>query len=137
MNSALKNRMRLLAVLEFIVGGIVVLGAAALVDFSNDTTGMSLGVVHAVLGLTAFLSGYILLTGKVRARTLIIVVNAAIIVFSTVSEIILSTTGSLPSGPFADSVIGTAVAVLIATIILYQIMRPRSHASAAGPSSAH
>jgi hypothetical protein len=47
----------------------------------------------------------------------------------------LSTTSSLPSGPFADSVIGTAVAVLIAALIVYQLMRGRPQLPAGRPSS--
>lgn len=136
MSASTNIRTSLLAVLEFIVGGIVVLGAAALVYFSSDVTGKYLGVVHAILGLLGFSAGYLLLTSKVRARTLTIGVNVAIIVFSTISEIILSATGSLPSGPFADSAIGTAVAVLIAAIVSYQVMCPRSQAAAERLSSA-
>ncbi len=117
------NRTSVLAVLEFIVGGIVVLGATALLYFSTDSTGTSLGIVHAVLGLSAFPVGYLLLTSKARARSLTLGVNAAIIAFSTVSEIVLSATGSLPSGPFIDSIVGTVVAVLIAGVIMYQLIR--------------
>jgi hypothetical protein len=118
------TRVSLLALLEFIVGGIVVLGAAALVYFSTDVTGMSLGVVHGILGLMAFPAGYLLLMDKARARTLTLGVNAAIIAFSTGSELILSTTGSLPSGPFIDSIVGTVVTVLIAAVIMFQLMSP-------------
>ena len=129
------QRWALLAVLEFVVGGIVVLGGAALVYFSIDSTGVSLGIVHAILGLIAFPAGYLLLTGSARARVLTLGVDAAIVAFSTASEIILSTTSSLPSGPFADSVIGTAVAVLIAVLIVYQLMRARPQLPAGRPSS--
>jgi len=135
MSMSLSPRASLLAVLEFVVGGIVVLGAAALVYFSTDATGMSLGIVHAILGLMAFPAGYLLLTGNARARTLTLGVDAAIVAFSIASEIILSTTSSLPSGPFADSIIGTAVAMIIATVIVYQLMRARPQAPAGRPSS--
>lgn len=135
MNTSLSPRASLLAVFEFVVGGIVVFGGAALVYFSTDAIGMSLGIVHAILGLMAFPAGYLLLKGKAGARMLTLGVDAAIIAFSTLSEILLSTTGSLPSGPFADSVIGTVLAVLIATIILYQLMRVRPQAPVARPSS--
>src|SRR6266851_8298028 len=128
-------RVLLLAVLELIVGGIVVLGGAALVYFSTDSTGTSLGIVHAILGLIAFPTGYLLLTGNARARTLTLGVDAAIIAFSTASEIILSTASSLPRGPFADSVIGTAVAVLIAAVIMSQLMCARPRLPAGRPSS--
>jgi len=124
MSANLRARVSLLGVLEFIVGGIVVLGGAALVYFSTDATGKSLGIVHTVLGLMAFPAGYLLLTDKARARVLALGVDAAIIAFSTVSEIILSVTGSLPSGPFVDSIAGTAVVVLIAAAIAYQLMKP-------------
>ena len=129
------QRWALLAVLEFVVGGIVMLGGAALVYFSIDSTGMSLGIVHAILGLMAFPAGYLLLSSNARARTLTLGVDTAIIAFSIASEIILSTTSSLPSGPFADSVIGTAVAVLIAALIVYQLMRARPQLPAGRPSS--
>jgi hypothetical protein len=135
MSASLSPRASLLAVFEFVVGGIVVLGAAALVYFSTDATGVSLGIVHAILGLMAFPAAYLLLTGKARARILTLGVDAAIIIFSTISEILLSTTGSLPSGPFADSVIGTTVAVLIAATIVYQLLRGRPQALAGRPSS--
>jgi hypothetical protein len=135
MRSDSRSRVLLLAVLELIVGGIVVFGGAALVYFSTRTTGMSLGIVHAVLGLMAFPTAYLLLTGKARARILAMGVDAAIITFSIISEILLSITGSLTSGPFADSVIGTVLAVLIATAILYQLMRVRPQAPVARPSS--
>jgi hypothetical protein len=135
MSASLSPRASLLAVFEFVVGGMVVLGAAAMVYFSNDATGMSLGIVHAILGLMAFPAAYLLLTGKARARTLTLGVDAAIITFSTISEILLSITGSLPSGPFADSVIGTTVAVLIAATIVYQLLRVRPQAVVGRPSS--
>jgi hypothetical protein len=135
MSASLSTRAALLAVLEFIVGGIVVLGGAALVYFSTDAIGMSLGVVHAILGLMALPAGYLLLTGRAGARTLTLWVDEAIIAFSTISEILLSITGSLPSGPFADSFIGTVLAVLIAIMILYQLMRVRPQAPVARPSS--
>jgi hypothetical protein len=129
------TRMSLLALLEFIVGGIVVLGGAALVYFSTDVTGMSLGVVHATLGLMAFPAGYLLLTGKAGARSLTLGVNSAIIAFSTVSELILSMTGSLPTGPYIDSIVGTIVAVVIAAAIMFQLMSPRPRSQQATTAS--
>jgi hypothetical protein len=122
MSASLRIRVLLLAALELIVGGIVVLGGAALVYFSTDATGVSLGVVHVILGLLTFPASYLLLTGKARARTITLRVDAGIIAFSTLSEIILSKTGSLPSGPFIVSIVGTVVAVLIAAVILYLLM---------------
>src|SRR2546426_10724355 len=126
MNTNLRRRALLLAVLEFIVGGIVLLGGAGVVYFSIDASGKTLGIVHVFLGLMAFPAGYLLLIGKARARVLTLGVDVAIIAFSTVSEVILSTTGSLASGPFTDSIIGTTVAVLISGAISYAGMRDRS-----------
>jgi len=136
MNANPGARLLLLAILEFIVGGIVLLRCAALVYFSTDATGKFLGVVHAIFGLLALPAAYLLLTEKAEARTLTLGVNAAIIAFSAISEIILSTTGSFPSGPFADSVVGTTAAVLIAIIIVYQLIRPGPQAHGAVQSPA-
>src|SRR2546426_3105804 len=113
MNANLRRRALLLAVLEFIVGGIVLLGGAALVYFSIDATGKTLGIVHAFVGLMAFPAGYLLLMGKARAQVLTLGIDVAIIVFSTGSEVILSTTGSLASGPLTDSIIGTTMAGIV------------------------
>ena len=135
MNANPRRRALLLAVLEFIVGGIVLLGGAALVYFSIDATGKTLGIVHAFLGLVAFPAGYLLLMGKARAQVLTLGIDVAIIAFSTGSEVILSTTGSLASGPFTDSIIGTTMAVLIAAAIGYSLMRTRSQTLAGRPSS--
>ena len=135
MNANLRRRALLLAVLEFIAGGIVLLGGAALVYFSIDASGKTLGIVHAFLGLMAFPAGYLLLMGKARARVLTLGVDVAIIAFSTVSEAILSATGSLASEPFTDSMIGTTIAVLIAAAIAYSLMRTRSQTLAGRPSS--
>src|SRR2546425_12172310 len=126
MNANPRRRALLLAVLEFIVGGIVLLGGAALVYFSIDATGKTLGIVHAFLGLMAFPAGYLLLMGKARAQVLTLAIDVAIIAFSTGSEVILSTTGSLASGPFTDSIIGTTMAVLIAAAIGDLFVRTKS-----------
>src|SRR2546422_8987589 len=135
MNANLRRRALLLAVLEFIVGGIVLLGGAALVYFSIDATGKTLGIVHVFLGLMAFPAGYLLLMGKARARVLTLGVDVAIIAFSTVSEVILSTTGSLASGPFTDSIIGTTVAVVLAGVIGFSGMRGPSQTLSGGAGS--
>src|SRR5712664_1541931 len=100
------QRWALLAVLEFVVGGLVLLGGAALVYFSIDSTGMSLGIVHAILGLMAFPAGYLLLTGNARARTLTLGVDAAIVAFSTASEIILSTQALFQKDPLPIQSLG-------------------------------
>jgi len=116
-----KARMVIVAILEFLVGGIVVVGGSALVTFSVDALGKVLGAVHLVLGFAAFPVGYTLWTGKARARTLALAVNIATVAFSTVSEGILSGTGSLPSRAFFDSIIGTGIAVLLGLAVIYSV----------------
>src|SRR3989442_5508610 len=135
MNANLRRRALLLAVLEFIVGGIVLLGGAALVYFSIDSTGKTLGIVHAFFGLMAFPAGYLLLIGKARAQVLTLGIDVAIIAFSTGSEVILSTTGSLASGPFTDSIIGTTMAGLPSGAIWYLMMWARCPNPAGGAGS--
>src|SRR5438309_2787996 len=122
MNANPRRRALLLAVLEFIVGGIVLLGGAALVYFSIDATGKTLGIVHAFLGLMAFPAGYLLLMGKARAQVLTLGIDVAFFAFSTGSEVILSTTGSLASGALTDSIIRRTWACLIAASCEYQLI---------------
>src|SRR5256712_8079072 len=135
MNTNLRRRALLLAVLEFIVGGIVLLGCSGLVYLSIDASSKTLGSVHVFLGLMAFPAGYLLLMGKARARVLTLGVDVAIIAFSTVSEVILSTTGSLASGPFTDSIIGTTVAVFLSVAIPDGGMGGRAQTPAGGAGS--
>lgn len=123
-NANLSTRTLVLAVLQVIVGGTVILGGAALVYFSADSTGQILGTVHATLGLTGFAAGILLWTRKVGARALTIWANALIIAFSTASEAVLSITGSLPGTAFADSIVGTTVAVVVAIPVILLLMRP-------------
>jgi hypothetical protein len=124
MSSDLKSRVLLLAVLEFIVGGIVVLGGAALIYFSVDATGKTLGIVHATLGLIGLVAGVLLWTKRNGSWTLTVWANVLIIAFSAASEAVLSGTGSLPSDQFVDSIIGTVVAVVIAALVMILMMKP-------------
>src|SRR2546427_2035774 len=137
MNANPRRRALLLAVLEFIVGGIVLLGGAALVYFSIDATGKTLGIVHAFLGLMAFPAGYLLLMGKARAQVLTLGIDVAIIAFSTGSEVILSTTGSLASGPLTDSIIGTTMAVFLSAAKAYSFIRYPAPNPSGGAGSDH
>jgi 4-amino-4-deoxy-L-arabinose transferase-like glycosyltransferase len=124
MSSDLSSRVLLLAVLELIVGGIVVLGGAALIYFSVDTTGKALGIIHSTLGLTGLVAGSLLWARKNGSWTLTVWANVLIIAFSTASEVALFGTGSLPSDQFVDSIIGTVVAIVIAVVVTILIMRP-------------
>jgi len=45
-------------------------------------------------------------------------------VFSTASEVALFVAGSLPSDQFVDSITGTAVAVVIAAVVIILLMKP-------------
>jgi hypothetical protein len=116
-----RRRAALAAILEFLVGGIVVLGGASLVKFALDAEGPILGIVHLALGLMAFPAGYLLLTGGTRARTFTLLVNMGIIGFSTLSEGLLASAGSLPTDDFDASLVGTTVAVLIGLAVIYLV----------------
>jgi len=124
MSANLSTRVLLLAILELIVGGVVVLGGAALISFSVDATGKGLGIVHAILGLVGLSSGVLLLAKKGMGWTLTVWTNVLIIVFSTASEVALFGAGSLPSDQFVDSITGTTVAVVIAAVVIVLLMKP-------------
>jgi len=118
MSANLSTRVLLLAILELIVGGVVALGGAALISFSVDATGKGLGIVHAALGLMGLSAGVLLLAKKGMVWTLTVWTNVSIAAFSTASEVALFGAGSLPSDQFVDSIIGTAVAVVIAAVVI-------------------
>ncbi|HYY91080.1 MAG TPA: hypothetical protein VE955_03755 [Candidatus Dormibacteraeota bacterium] len=123
MSANTSSRTLVLVILELIVGGIVVLGGAALVYFSVDATSKALGIIHATLGLIGFSAGFLLWVKSSKAWTVVISANALIIAFSTASEVILSVSNSLPSGQFVDSIIGTIAAVLIAAIVIVMLAK--------------
>ena len=123
MSANLSTRVLLLAILELIVGGVVVLGGAALISFSVDATGKGLGIVHAILGLVGLSSGVLLLAKKGMGWTLTVWTNVLIIVFSTASEVALFGAGSLPRDQFVDSITGTTVAVVIAAAVIVLLMK--------------
>ena len=87
MSANLSTRVLLLAILELIVGGVVVLGGAALISFSVDASGKGLGIVHAILGLVGLSAGVLLQVKKGMVWTLTVWTNVLIIVFSTASEV--------------------------------------------------
>ncbi len=124
MRANLSTRVLLLATLELIVGGVVVLGGAALISFSVDAMGKALGIVHAILGLMGLSAGVLLLAKKGMVWTLTVWTNVLIIVFSIASEVALFGAGSLPSDQFVDSITGTTVAVVIAVVVIVLLMRP-------------
>jgi len=124
MATDLSTRILVLAVLQLIVGGIVVLGGIALINFSVDAIGKALGIVHAILGVLGLSAGILLWIRKGRARTLTISANALIIAFSAASELVLSATSSLPSDQFVDSIIGTVAAIVIGAVVIIQLVRP-------------
>ncbi|OLB46609.1 hypothetical protein AUH73_06225 [archaeon 13_1_40CM_4_53_4] len=117
-------RVLLTAILELIVGGVVVLGGAALISFSVDATGKALGVIHGALGLVGLSAGVLLLAKKGMVWTLTVWTNVLIIVFSTASEVALFGAGSLPSDQFVDSITGTALAIVITAVVIVLLMKP-------------
>ena len=123
MSANLSTRVLLLAILELIVGGVVVLGGAALISFSVDASGKGLGIVHAILGLVGLSAGVLLLAKKGMVWTLTVWTNVLIIVFSVASEVALFGAGSLPSDQFVDSITGTTVAVVIAAAVIVLLMK--------------
>ena len=123
MSVNLNARVLLTAILELIVGGIVVLGGGALISFSVDATGKALGIVHAILGLVGLSAGVLLLAKKGMGWTLTVWTNVLIIVFSVASEVALFGAGSLPSDQFVDSITGTTVAVVIAAAVIVLLMK--------------
>jgi hypothetical protein len=106
------------AILEFIVGAIVLSGGAALSVLTVGGVDKGLGVVHAILGFLAFPAGYALLSGRRWAWTLVLSLNIITILFNAISESIVVVTGTLSDSPLYGSIGGTTVAILIYMITI-------------------
>jgi hypothetical protein len=110
--------------LQFLVGGLVTFGGYAFAFFAADSFGAELGWIHFVVGLVGLLAAFLTLTGRVsQMRGFLIAINVVTIAYSLFSET-LAETESLLAGPdLTASIVGTLIAVVMSTAIIYLLMR--------------
>jgi hypothetical protein len=119
-----KMNREVITVLQFFVGGLVVVGGIAFASSGTYPLGTALGLIHLSVGLAGLIGGYAFLRRKAWSRRFLIAVNGLTITYSAFSESIAQVESLLPPG-INDSLIGTLVAVIIsATIICLLYRRP-------------
>lgn len=117
------NSIRILVILQFIVGGILVGGGGALLALEGITPmTLLLGGVHIILGLVAFPAAYLLWTGNGRAWMVALALNVVSILWSIGQEIGIMTTLS-NTRVIVGSFYGTIIFILIGLGIIYTLTR--------------
>lgn len=113
-------------VLQFFVGGLVTLGGAAFARGGTYPIGTALGLVHLAVGLTGLFAGYSFLRRKSWSRKFVIGINFVTIVYSAFSESLAEIYAFLPPG-INDALIGTIIAIIVSSTIIYMLLVDRSH----------
>ncbi|HEV2120835.1 MAG TPA: hypothetical protein VGS11_12135 [Candidatus Bathyarchaeia archaeon] len=115
--------LKVIIILELMVGLIVFLGGAALTFLATDKV---LGIIHVVLGLFAFPVAYGLWKRDSWAWIAALFLNLASILYSTFSEIIVVNGTLLPPGALQGSIGGTIAAVIMSITIIVLLARERT-----------
>ncbi len=118
---------RAVVALQFLVGGLVTFGGYAFAFFAANSFGAALGWIHFAVGLVGLLAALLTLTVRIsQLWGFLIAINVVTIVYSLFSES-LAETESLLGGPdLLGSLIGTLIAVLMSTAIIYLLFRRRA-----------
>jgi hypothetical protein len=122
------NNVKLLVVLESIVGAFLVGGGTALLSLAGiSPITLLLGGVHIILGFIAFPAAYGLWAAKRWAWRFALVLNIVSILWSAAQEyMILSTISDtrITNGSFY----GTIIFTLVSLTIIYYLTRPKLQA---------
>ncbi len=116
---------RLILFFQFVVGSLVTFGGTAYVIFAVNAAGSVFGAGHLLVGLTGLSVGFLTLAKKDLPRNWLLGINSITIVYSLLSDGAAGTLSLLPTGAFHDSVIGTAIAVIISCVIVYLLARSK------------
>jgi hypothetical protein len=119
-----RRKRNVIASLQFFVGGLVTLGGAAYASSGTYPFGTLLGSIHLVIGLTGLLGGYFFLRRRGWSGRFLVTINLVTIVYSAFSESVAQVYALLPPG-INDSLIGTVIAIIVAAVIVYALVRDK------------
>jgi hypothetical protein len=108
------------AILQFFVGGLVTLGGAAYARSGTYPVGTALGLGHLAIGLAGLYGGYAFMKRKSRSPKFLIWINSVTIIYSAIVESLAEIYAYLPPG-INDALIGTIVAIIVSSIIIYRL----------------
>ena len=110
----------IIAAMQFFVGALVTLGGAAYARFGTYPVGTAVGLVHLSVGLAGLFGGYVFLRNLPWSRTFLMAINGITIGYSAFSES-LAELYALMSPGINDSLIGTIIAIMVSTAIIYSL----------------
>jgi hypothetical protein len=122
-SSLVIGKRQLILALQFLTGSLVTFGGTAFALLAVNQLGTALGSIHLLIGLTGLSVGIFALRRHSLPRKLLLAANALTIVYSISSVSAAGILSLLPSSAFHDSLIGTAAAVIMSSIIIYLLLR--------------
>ncbi len=117
------SRRQLVLVLQILVGSLVTFGGTAYVVFALNSRGTAFGLGHLSVGVVGLFLGIFAASRKRLPRDALLGINLVTIAYSVVSDGAAGVLTLLPTGAFHDSVIGTVVAVIMSSAIVYLLAR--------------
>ena len=117
------RKKHLIILLQFLVGALVTFGGTAFALLALNPFGTLLGLIHLGIGLTGLLGGILVVRRIDLPRNFLFATNAVTIAYSTISVSIAGMESLLPSSAFHDSIIGTAVAIAMSSVLICFISR--------------
>jgi hypothetical protein len=117
------DRRQLVLALQILVGSLVTFGGTAYVIFAVNPLGTAFGSGHLLTGLAGLTVGIVTLRKKVLPRNALLGINIFTIAYSVVSDAAAGALSLLPNSAFHDSVIGTLIAIIMSSLIVYLVTR--------------
>jgi len=116
-----KERRDLVTALQFFVGGLVILGGLGYASSATYPVGTALGLIHLVVGLVGLFAGYAFLKRKAWSAPFLVAINIVTIVYSAFSESAAEIFALMTPG-IGDALIGTIVAIIVSSVIVYMVL---------------
>lgn len=117
------GKRQMIIALQFLIGSLVTFGGTAFALLAVNGLGITLGSIHLLIGLVGLFTGIFVATRKALPRNLLLGANLLTIVYSVSSVSVAGILSLLPSSAFHDSLIGTAAAVIMSSIVIYLLRR--------------
>jgi hypothetical protein len=117
------NRRQLVLALQILVGSLVTFGGTAYVVFALSPLGTAFGSGHLLTGLSGLTVGILALRREPLPRNAMLGINIFTIGYSSVSDAAAGALTLLPDSAFHDSVIGTLIAIIMSSLIVYLVTR--------------
>jgi uncharacterized membrane protein YfcA len=106
----------------------VTLGGAALTASGTYPVGTLLGSIHLAVGLGGLYGGYAFFKRKTWSARFLIIINVLAIAYSAFAETLAEIYAYLRPG-INDAFIGTIIAIIVSSVIIYMVASGKSKRS--------